>query len=94
MYQLSINILNRRRWVTYRIGIAGLDVRGVKMLMTIVKKSHFEESFKETGSGFDIDFNGQRSGCFPQIGYIAGNSSDVNFSILHQLTLPVEPNQK
>ncbi len=73
----------------YRVGIAGLDVRGVKMLMAVVKQGHFEESFKETGSGFDIDFDGQRSRRFPQIGYVAGNPADVNFSILHQLTLSV-----
>jgi hypothetical protein len=79
----------------YRVGIAGLDVRGVKMLMAVVKQGHFQESFKETGSGFDIDFDGQRSRSFPQIGYVAGNPAHVNFPILHQLTLSVsEPKSK
>ena len=64
------------------------------MLMTIVKQGHFQERFKETGSGFDIDFDGQRSRRFPQVCYVAGNPADVNFSILHQLTLPVEPIKK
>ncbi len=71
----------------YRIGIAGFDVRSVKMLMTVVKESHFEEGFKKAGSGFNV--GGQRSRGFSQVANVTGDSADVNFSILHQLTLPV-----